>query len=286
MSFVRILAFAAALASAAATAQAQPAELRGSDTLFGVVTDSINQSNLQDDLVYLGGGSGLGESALVNGAQNIAPMSRSLNPGPIEALQNQGADPIQSVIGLDGVSLYIRATEPLQDISIATIRDIYLCNITDWGAVLGSDKSGPIAVFRRNDASGTTDVFRTLVGISAFGSCVTELATTEAIADVTSTDPNAIGYSGLSGLRTDQNKALAVRSSDGGTSIPPSTTTIRNFSYPLSRRLFVNWVTGARAPTTAEQALLDNMLDRDFMDPILIANEFVTCLPLSQGGCP
>src|SRR5262245_33141479 len=211
MKSVRILAAAALLASAvSATAEAQPAELRGSDTLFGVVTDAINASDLGDQLIYLGGGSGLGETALVNGNQNIAPMSRALSPAAIEALLSQGATPVQNVIGLDGVSLYVQATEAVQDISIPTIRDIYLCNITDWSGVPGSGKTGTIAVYRRNDDSGTTDVFRSLIGITTFGDCVVPLATTEDIADVTSTDPNAIGYSGLSGLRPDQNKALSV----------------------------------------------------------------------------
>src|SRR5262245_18722653 len=103
-----ILAFAVAGATSV-TAHADPFGFRGSDTLFGAITDAINQSGLADQLQYLGGGSGLGETGLRAGTQNIAPMSRALMDAAIEDLQIQGATPVQNVIGLDCVSVYVKA---------------------------------------------------------------------------------------------------------------------------------------------------------------------------------
>lgn len=287
MKHLKMLATAVVLAGAASTASAQPAQLQGSDTLFGLITDAISESGLDADLQYTGGGSGLGEAALVNGTQNIAPMSRALSVNAINSLNEQGATPIQSIIGLDGVSLYVRADQSVNEISIADIRAIYTANqgaCLDWSQIPNSGKTGPIVAYRRNDASGTTDVFRTLVGITAFGNCVTVLASTEDIAERTSTEADAIGYSGLSAHRTGTeeeplpaNKPLAVQRAAGQPFVAPSTETIRDFSYPLARRLYVNWVTDGRFPTVAEQALLDNLLDRTFLDPLLVEHEFVTC---------
>jgi hypothetical protein len=48
----------------------------------------------------------------------------------------------------------------------------------------------------------------------------------------------------------------------------------------------MTFVSEGRSPGDAEQVLLDKMLDRTFMDPILEANGLVTCLPDEQGGCP
>lgn len=271
---------------AASSVYAQPAQFRGSDTLFGVITDAINQAGLQTQLQYTGGGTGLGESGLRAGTQGIAPMSRALSSAAVDDLQNQGVTPVQNVIGLDGVSLFVKRTNTtLTQLDIPTIRSIYTCTITDWSAVPGSGKTGTIAVFRRNDDSGTTDVFRTLVGITTFGSCVTALATTVDIANTTATNPNAIGYAGLAGEVPD-NKPLAIARTASDPAIAPSTATIRDFSYPLARRLYVNSVADGRVPSADEQALLDVVLDRSFLDPILIANEFVTCLADADGGCP
>jgi len=274
------------VAGTASVAHADPAQLRGSDTLYGAITDAVNQSGLSAEIQYLGGGSGTGEAALRAGTQGIAPMSRALSPAAVEDLLNQGVTPVAHVIGLDGVSVYVKASETLAQLDIPTVRAIFTCTITDWSAVTGSGKSGPIAVFRRNDDSGTTDVFKSLVGITAFGSCVTPLATTVAIAEETSTNPAAIGYSGLSAERLGANKPLSIGRTAAGPFVAPSTSSIRDFSYPLARRLYVNAVSDGRTPSAAEEALLFNLTDRSFMDPIILANEFVTCLPDEDGGCP
>jgi phosphate transport system substrate-binding protein len=149
-------------------------------------------------------------------------------------------------------------------------------------------------VYRRDDLSGTTDTFKNLVGVGvtingvalpSFGSCVTVVPTTEAIADHTSSEDLAIGYAGLSG-GVAGNKALPVALTTTSAPVAPNQSTIRDFSYPLARRLYVMNVSGAQIPTDVEQALLDAMLDRAFLDPILEANEFITCPSLADGGCP
>ncbi len=285
MKNLTVVGLVAGLTAAATAAHAQTAELRGSDTLFGVVTDAINTAGLDPVLRYVGGGSGGGETAMVNGAQGIAPMSRALSANAISALQGQGVTPVQSVIGLDAVSMWVKADSGAMSIDIPTIRAIYSCQITDWSQVPNSGKVGTISVFARNGLSGTTDTFKTLIGglpattngNANWAACVHEVAQTTEVADATSTDLNAIGFSGLSAGRPGANRALAVAANATSTAILPTEDNIRAFSYPLSRRLFVNSVSGGRTPSADEQSLLDVMLDRSFLDPILVRNEFVTC---------
>jgi ABC-type phosphate transport system substrate-binding protein len=280
-----------AVVSSSLAAHADPFQFRGSDTLFGAITDAINQAGLQDSLQYLGGGSGLGEAGLRAGTQAIAPMSRALTDAAISDLQDQGVTATQAVIGLDGVSVYVKASESPTQIDIPTLRGIFNCSVIDWSAVPGAGKSGPISAFRRNDSSGTTDTFKNLVMVhdgvtDAFGSCVQILETTQAIADQTSTDASAVAFAGLSGERPGANKPLAVSRAADGPFIAPAQGSIRDFSYPLARRLYLQILSGGRAPSEAEQALADRVLDRSFFDPILITNEFVTCLSDDDGGCP
>jgi len=307
----------AGLTVAASSAHAQGVEqVHGSDTLFDVVTTAINQAGLDSVLHYIGGGSGTGEAGLVNGTQGIAPMSRQLTAAAIGNLVNQGISPIQNVIGLDGVSLFVSSTNPTPSLTFDTIRAIYLCQITDWASVPGSTITGTIAVYARNGASGTTDTFKTLIGglpattVDANGvsqanwnnngsnppvTCVNEVATTEEIASHTANEPLAIGFAGLSAGRlctdpgTPCNAKPAIARTDTSTPVAPSQDTIRDFSYPLARRLYVNQISqdgGDRNPNANEQALLDAMLDRGFLDPILTQFEFVTCPSAADGGCP
>jgi phosphate transport system substrate-binding protein len=287
MKTLSIAGLLAGLAVAAPHANAQPAQLRGSDTLGDVVIEAIRQAGLDNVLVYRGGGSGAGEAGLVNGTQGIAPMSRALNTAAINSLLNQGVTPVQHVIGLDGVSLFVKSTNTgLTGLDIPTIKSIFTCDITDWANVPNSGKTGPIAVYRRNDLSGTTDTFKTLVGVTAFGPCVTIVETTADIADHTSTEDNAIGYAGLSGEVFGGNKPVPVAATATSTPVAPTQVTIRDFSYPLARRLYVNSVADGRFPSDDEQNLLDAMSDHSFMDSILAQGGFVTCLDDADGGCP
>lgn len=293
MKTLSMIGIVAGLTITATAAHAAPVDLKGSDTLFGVVSEAITTAQLQSVLHYIGGGSGGSESALVSGAQGIAPMSRALSTAAINNLLNQGVTPVQNVIGLDGVSLFVQAASSAAAIDIPTIRNIYLCNITDWSGVPGSGKTGPITVYARNGLSGTTDTFKSLVGglpattngNANWAACVHEVDTTEDIATHTATEAGAIGFAGGSAGRAG-NKPLAVAVTATSTPVAPSETTIRNFSYPLARRLYVNSVTDGRFPSDDEQALLDAMLDRSFMDPILTRNEFITCPSVAAGGCP
>jgi hypothetical protein len=147
-----------------AMAEPEPAAFRGSDTLFGAVTAAISSAELTQRLKYLAGGSGRGETGLVAGTQGIAPMSRLLSTASEMTLFEQGVIPIQEVIGLDGVSLFVAAAQPVPQMTLATIRAIYTCQITDWSMVPGSGNAGPIVAYALDGYAGTTDVFKQLVG--------------------------------------------------------------------------------------------------------------------------
>lgn len=242
---------------------------QGSDSLAGVMSDAIIAAGMNNEIGYLGGGSGKGEDAIVKGDQGIAPMSREMKPEMMEKGKVRGATFIARVIGLDGVGVFTHKSNATANVDMATLQKIFTCAVTDWRDVAGSNKSGRINAFRRDDKSGTTDTFKTLVGIKTFGACVTVVAETGDIADKTSKDANAIGYAGHA-AKTPDNKTLKVNGVD------LNVNTVRNFSYPLSRKLFVYEVSGAVKPNATEQKFLRKILDRSFMDPIIQNNEFYT----------
>ena len=110
-----LAAITVAIAGGAGTAAAQvtPYHLKGSDTLFEVTTDSINNAVSKgvfaaNTLVYDGSGSGNAENEMKNvvggginlGIQSIGPMSRNFRPATTTQFPTW-APTVQNVLGLD-----------------------------------------------------------------------------------------------------------------------------------------------------------------------------------------
>jgi phosphate transport system substrate-binding protein len=248
--------------------------IQGSDTLAGFLSDVIVSSGLEDQVVYQGGGSGKGEAALAAGLQGIAPMSREMKPEILAAAEAAGITVIKHEIGLDGIGIFINSANPQQDITMDAVVKIFTCQYTNWKQLGALD--APIVVYRRDDFSGTTDTFKTLTGVKTFGDCVKVLKETSDIAVATSTEINAVAYSGLSAGRPGENRPIPLSLTADTKSYLPTPANIRTFNYPLSRKLYVYEAAGAYVQKASETQLLGNILDRSFADPILVDNEFFT----------
>ena len=263
------------IVAASMPAFAQKKVLAGSDTLAGAITDALIASGLDSQLQYIGGGSGNGEKALVNGDQGIAPMSREMKQEIADQLATKSISATPLVLALDGLSIFVKGTNPVPSLDLPTLVKIFTCEVTTWNQIPGSGLSGVIKAYRRNDASGTTDAFKHFTGVKNFGACVTVVNETADIADITSRDGLAVGYSGLSG-KTNENRPVAIAARAGSPAILPTTATVRDFSYPMARKLYVYVVSGAAVPNEAEQNFLSYLSDRSFMDPIMQAHDFIT----------
>jgi phosphate transport system substrate-binding protein len=262
-----------AATTASAAALAAPLAIQGSDTLAGMMTDAIIAGGLDGSIQYIGGGSGKGEAALVAGTQGLAPMSKAFSETAKASASAKGISVQEHIIGLDAVGLWVKSDNGTKSLDLDTVRKIYTCEVTDWSAVSGG--SGAIKVYARNDASGTTDVFKKLVKIDKFGPCVTALAETADIAVKTSNDVLAIGFSGLSAKRP-QNRLVPLAASAGGEAFDATPANVRAFKYPLSRNVYVYEAKGSVTPGQAENQLLDLLLDPSFINPILLDHDFIT----------
>jgi phosphate transport system substrate-binding protein len=270
---LNMLAVAALLISSTTFAQTKHL-ISGSDTMGGVLTDAIIAAGMDQTIGYVGGGSSVGEKALLNGEIGITAMSREMKPEVAAQLQAAGVTPVAHAVALDGISIFVNNGNTLAGVDLTTLAKIFTCEITSWAQVPGSGKNGAIHAFRRNDESGTTDTFKNLVGVKNFGACVTVLAETADIAEKTGVDADAVGYAGLSG-KNDKNRELGV-SKAGNAYVQPTVATIRNKTYPLARTLFIYEATGARKANAVEAQLLEQLLDRSFLDPIVQDHDFVT----------
>ena len=247
----------------------------GSDTLGGVMTDAIIAAGMNQKISYTGGGSGVGEKALANGEIGVTAMSREFKPEVLDIARSKGIEPVAHVIALDGLAIFVNDSNTINSLDFSQLSKIFTCEITSWNQIPGSGKTGPIKAYRRNDQSGTTDTFKHLVGVKTFGACVTVVNETADIADRTAAEAEAIGYAGMSGHKSG-NHNVAIAKKAGDSAVLPNTTTIRNETYPLSRKLYIYEATGSRSANEVERELLDYVLDRSFLDPIVQDHDFVT----------
>lgn len=267
------LAMACAANAALATTGA-PRELRGSDTLKGVMTDVIRHARLESELRYAGGGSSTGEAAVLEGRQGIAPMSREVSHDALNQAAQKGIQFKQHVIGLDAIVVLVNDRNQTARLDLPTLSRIYSCNLTRWEDVPGSRARGEIRAYARDERSGTTELFRAKLGLQKLGPCVKELESTKAVAHATSSEELAIGYSGLPAQQTG-NRAVSLAAHAGLEAISPSVENIRSSRYPLARGLFVYEADGSVRPSAPEAKLLAALLDRGVVNPILRTHEFV-----------
>ena len=215
------------------TGSATPAPLTGSLTVTGSTSvgpyaeelalmfdaKNNNQTNTQVSQV----GSGPGITATIQGTTNIGMSSRNLTA-------NETAQGLVTYkICDDGIAIIVNNANPISNLSISQIRDIYAGNVTNWKGVSGND--GQIVVVERESGSGTRDGFETLVmsnkKVNVTSNAIVQTSTGAVITYV-SNNPNAIGYASFGDISSAV-KALQV----GG--VAPSVATIKDKSYVLQR---------------------------------------------------
>ncbi len=219
---------------------------KGSDTLLQLAqawAEAYREVKPSVSIAVTGGGSGTGIAALINGTADIANASRPMQQKEIEQAVANGITPVEHVVALDAVAVIVNPLNPVDQLSIDQLADIYTGRTTDWLEVGG--RTAPIVLLSRETNSGThiyflekvvrkgdtenTDIFaaRTLLMPSSAG-----------ITSELGRNVNAIGYDGL-GYVTEEEKTIAIAESAGGPYVKPSAETALDGSYVLSRPLYM-----------------------------------------------
>ncbi len=173
-------------------------------------------------------GSGNGAKSLINGACDVATMSRPMKSSEKDAAKSAGIMPIEHVVAIDGLSIIVHQSNPLNDITLEQIRDIYTGKITNWKELGGPDL--PIVIISRDTNSGTYESFETLV---LHGAKMTQKAeymgSNGAIRQRVLNTPAAIGYVGLAFV--EGVKPLKVNG------VEPTYENVQSKAYPIARPL-------------------------------------------------
>jgi phosphate transport system substrate-binding protein len=221
----------------------------GSDTMVNLAqtwAEEYAAINPSVSVEVSGGGSGTGIAALINGTVDIANCSRQMELEEMaRAKQNTGKEPQKFVVGYDALAVYVNKENPLDQISIEQLAEIYGegGKIIRWSQLGINNPACPndeIIRVSRQSNSGTYHYFReTLLGTEKdFKLGSRDLHGSKDVVELVGRTPCAIGYSGM-GYATEHVKKLKVSREGGKPAYEPSLETALDGTYPVSRPLYM-----------------------------------------------
>jgi len=242
-------------------------ENKGSDTIVNLAlawAEYYQDEHPDVSISVTGGGSGTGIAALMNGTVDIANASRQIKDEEIAEAQSNGIDPVEFVIARDAIAVIVNPENPVNELTLQQISDIYSGKLTNWSEVGGDDR--PIVRLSRETNSGTHVYFLETVlrlgqkdNETFFSANTLLLPSSEGIIAEVRQNPNAIGYDGL-GYVPDDLKMIAIAKQPGGEYVLPSVKTVNNGTYPIARDLYMYT---AGEPTGIVQIYLEWIMTSD-----------------------
>jgi phosphate transport system substrate-binding protein len=236
----------AANAQSSSPGSQQTIEDIGSDTIVNLAlawAEAYQQVNPAVSISVSGGGSGTGIAALLNGTTDIANASRKIKDEERAAALKNGIEPYEIEIARDAIGVIVHPDNPVQQLTLQQISDIYSGKITNWKEIGGEDR--PIVLLSRESNSGTHVYFLEEVvrlgekeNRTLFSQDTLLLPSSEGIIAEVRQNPNAIGYDGL-GYITSDVTTVAIAPEAGGEFVKPSIATVNNGTYPIARPLFM-----------------------------------------------
>lgn len=236
----------ASSAEAASDSPAAYIENKGSDTIVNLALAWAERYQIAHPDVRIsvtGGGSGTGIASLINGTVDLANASRQIKEEEIEEAKSNGIDPIEHVIARDAIAVIVNPENPVVELTLQQVSDIYSGKIDNWSEVGGDDR--PIVRLSRETNSGTHVYFLETVlrlgdgeNKTLFSTNTLLLPSSEGIISEVRQNPNAIGYDGLGYVPHDL-KVIAIAKEEGGGYVLPSIPTVNDKTYPIARDLYM-----------------------------------------------
>jgi phosphate transport system substrate-binding protein len=221
-------------------------ENKGSDTIVNLAlawAEKYQAEHPEVRISVTGGGSGTGLASLINKTVDIANASRQIKDEEVAEAKKNGVDPLEHVIARDAIAVIVNPNNPVSQLTLKQISDMYSGKINNWSEVGGEDR--PIVRLSRETNSGTHVYFLETVlrmgnkeDKTLFSMDTLLLPSSEGIIAEVRQNPNAIGYDGLGYVPKDL-KTIAIAEQEGGAYVLPSIPTVNDKTYPIARDLYM-----------------------------------------------
>ena len=225
------------------------------EKVIGALGEAFMEANPDTTFTYNPTGSGSGIQAVQEGRCDIGLSSRALKDAEKEAGLTE------TVLAYDGIAVIVNPANPVEDLSLEQIADIYTGKITNWSEVGGNDSQ--IVLIGREAGSGTRGGFEEIVGVVDACQYRQELSSTGDVITTVAQNPDAIGYASLAAVK-DTVKALKVAG------VTPTEATVKDGTYTIQRPFVLATKTGEKLNDVA-QAFFDYATSADVGEIITAA---------------
>ena len=217
------------------------------EKVIGALSEAFMEANSKVTVTYNPTGSGTGIQAVQEGRCDIGLSSRALKD------EEKASGLQETVLAYDGIAMIVNPANPVEDLTLEQIADIYTGKITNWSELGGSDSE--IVLIGREAGSGTRSGFEEIVEVKDLCQYRQELSSTGDVIATVAQNPGAIGYASLASVK-DTVKAVKV----GG--VTPSEETVKDGTYAIQRPFVLVTKEGVTLSKTA-QAFFNYAVSKD-----------------------
>jgi phosphate transport system substrate-binding protein len=221
------------------TATGVSVTIKGSDTVLPLAqkeAEELMKTNSDVSVTVVGGGSGVGITAMIDGTTDIAMASRDLKTEEKMKFADEKVEIEQVIIAYDALTVIVNPANKVSKLTREQLEQIFTGAIKNWKEVGGADEK--IVAYSRESSSGTYEFFKDeVMDKKNYATDILNLPATGAIVQAVGQTKGAIGYIGLA-YETKEVKQLAISYDQGKTFIEPSVASAKDKSYPISRPLF------------------------------------------------
>jgi phosphate transport system substrate-binding protein len=225
----------------------------GSDTMNNLMTlwaEGFKTKYPNVNVEIEGKGSSTAPPALISGAADFGPMSRSMKDKEIDDFQKAfGYKPTEVATSIDMLAIYVHKDNPIAGLTLAQVDAVFSKtrksgaerDLVTWGdlGLTGEWQNKPISLYGRNSASGTYGYFKEhALAKGDFKDTVKEQPGSSSVVQGVASDKYAMGYSGI-GYKTADVRAvpLAKDASSGFVEAIPDNA--YSGKYPMARFLYI-----------------------------------------------
>jgi len=231
----------------AATAAAVTLQVKGSDTIGGKLGQDFAQAfkarHPEVDVRWEALGSGTAFVGLLDGSAQLGASSRGIKENEVTEARQRGVELREFVIGYDGIAVVVHPRNPVSELTVAQLSDLFTGKLRNWREVGGPDL--PVRLISRPSYSGTFGFFRDKVlrrgndkGPEDYAPSAEFIEENGAILEKVAREPGAISYVGI-GWLTPAVKTLGVAPKAGQPAVHASVATVRTGTYPIYRPLLM-----------------------------------------------
>ena len=248
-----ILAFLVAGCAQATVVTPEPTTvtIAGSTAMRPVLAELTDQFSQQHpDVLFSiqGGGSTLGETWVAEGQVDLAGSTLPPSPAQEAAAQERGL--FRVPIALDGLAIVVHASNPVSELALFQLRNLYSGRFLDWKEVEG--RPGEVLLVSREDGSGSRIFFEERVmGEERVSLTAVVMPSSGDVVAYVADHPGAIGYVSRAYVIDLLNASEPSEEPGGGEHGPadvkvlalegllPTQENLAAQSYPLTRPLYL-----------------------------------------------